>query len=172
MFMDRFMIAGGHFVFRMTVDFAWKEAFDMMFDPALGWLSVEDIHNMKKTLGIQNWKHPTSGVMAIDWMVRHRPDPSVPVYIHGFDFFQGPTVHYYSKTEPIYERINDLIGVNMMHEPEREKAFVEKLVKEGKVKWVKDYVEDGDGGKEVTAAVAAAKEKAAKDKAAKGSKAS
>jgi len=107
-----------------------------MSDPALGWIPHEDILNMKRELGVSKWKHPTSGVLAIDWFVRHRPDPSTPVYIAGFDFFQGPTIHYYDKTEPMYERINDLIGVNVMHQPEKEKAFVEKLVKEGKVQWL------------------------------------
>jgi len=136
LFMDRLMVAGSYFVFRICADLAFRATWKFMSDPALGWIPHEDIANMKKELGITKWKHPTSGVLAIDWFVRHRPDPSIPVYIAGFDFFQGPTIHYYSKTEPLYERVNDLIGVNIMHEPEREKVFVEKLVKEGKLQWL------------------------------------
>jgi len=120
----------------MAIDLAPLQALNMMFDPSLGWLSNEDIHNLKQTLGISKWKHPTSGCLAIDWFVRHRPDPTVPVYIHGFDFFQGTQVHYYSKVEPLYERLNDMLGVTMMHEPQKERAFVDRLVREGKVKWL------------------------------------
>jgi len=156
LFMDRLVVSGSYFLFRMGADLAIKEAAGLMFDPELGWISHEEIVNLKKVLQISKWKHPTSGCLAIDWFVRHRPDPSVPVCIHGFDFFQGPTIHYYDKTEPLYERLNDLVGVTLMHEPHKEKAFVERLIKEGKVKWLKDAVEDGDLGAEVKAAVAAA----------------
>merc|ERR1719409_854227 len=109
-----------------------------MFNAKLGWLTHADIHSVKERLGISKWKHPTSGCLAIDWFVRNRPDKNVPVHIHGFDFFQGSQVHYYSKTEPLYERLNDLLGVTMMHEPQKERAFVEQLVKEGKVQWLVD----------------------------------
>merc|ERR1719183_2351168 len=136
--MDRLMVAGSYLIFRIGIDLAWGECYRMMGDPQLGWVSSEDINNLKQELGISHWKHPTSGVLAIDWFVRHRPDPSVPVYIHGFDFFEGPEIHYYNKTEPLYERINDLVGVTTMHQPEKEKAFVARLVSEGKVKWLKD----------------------------------
>merc|ERR1712193_316832 len=115
---------------------------EFLFDPELGWLAKSDIHRMEKILGTNATKHPTSGCLAIDWFVRHRPDPSVPIYIHGFDFFEGPEIHYYNKTEPLYERINDLIGVTTMHQPEKEKAFVANLVNEGKVKWLKDLTGD------------------------------
>jgi len=141
LFMDRLMVAGSYLIFRTGVDLAFRECFDMMMNPDLGYVPEEDINNLKKTLGISHWKHPTSGCLAIDWFVRHRPDPSEPVYIHGFDFFEGPEIHYYNKTEPFYERINDLIGVTTMHQPEKEKAFVARLVKEGKVKWLKDLAE-------------------------------
>jgi len=138
LFMDRLLVAGSYFIFRFAVDLCIKDCFGMMSDPSLGWVSHEDINNLKETLGISHWKHPTSGCLAIDWFVRTNPDPSVPVYIHGFDFFEGPEIHYYNKTEPLYERINDHIGVNTMHQPQKEKAFVARLVEEGKVKWLKD----------------------------------
>jgi len=138
LFMDRLVVSGSYFLFRMFIDLSFSKASSMMFSPELGWLSHDDIHNLKERLGISKWKHPTSGCLAIDWMVRHRPDPTVPVYIHGFDFFQGSQIHYYSKTEPLYERLNDLLGVTVMHEPQKERAFVEQLVKEGKVQWLSD----------------------------------
>lgn len=142
LFMDRLMVAGSYLIFRTGIDLAFKEALNMMLDPTLGFVPHEDITSLKQILGISHWKHPTSGCLAIDWYVRHRPDPSVPVYIHGFDFFEGPEIHYYNKTEPLYERINDLIGVTTMHQPEKEKAFVARLVAEGKVKWLKDLPQD------------------------------
>jgi len=136
LFMDRMIVSMSYFVFRMGIDLAPFSAWEMMSSPALGWVPADDIQNLKKKLGINARKHPTSGILAIDWFVRHRPDPKVPLYIHGFDFFQGPTIHYYSKSEPLYERLNDLLGVTVMHEPQKEKAFVEELVKEGKVVWL------------------------------------
>jgi len=138
LFMDRLMVAGSYLLFRCGIDLAFKETYDMLLNPSLGWIPHKDICNLKKELGISHWKHPTSGCLAIDWFVRNRPNPDVPVYIHGFDFFEGPDIHYYNKTEPLYERINDLIGVTTMHQPEKEKAFVARLVDEGKVKWLKD----------------------------------
>jgi len=136
--MDRLMVAGSYMIFRAGIDLAISETVNLLANPSLGWIPHEDICKLKETLGISYWKHPTSGCLAIDWFVRHRPDPSVPIYIHGFDFFEGPEIHYYNKTEPLYERINDMVGVNCMHQPEKEKAFVARLVAEGKVKWLKD----------------------------------
>jgi hypothetical protein len=149
LFMDRLMVAGSYIIFRTGVDLAIRETFHMLFDPSLGWIPHADICHLKKELGISHWKHPTSGCLAIDWFVRHRPDPSVPVYIHGFDFFEGPEIHYYNKTEPLYERINDMVGVKTMHQPEKEKAFVARLVAEGKVKWLKDSIPAGDQHMEI-----------------------
>merc|ERR1719198_1335905 len=104
-----------YFCFRMGFDLCVAECTGMMFNKALGWVQTADIENLKKELGISKWKHPTSGILAIDWMVKHRKNKSVPVYIHGFDFFEGDEIHYYSKSEPLYERLNDLLGVNLMH---------------------------------------------------------
>jgi len=136
------MIAGSYLIFRGAIDLAISETYAMLGDSALGWIPHEDIEALKKTLDISHWKHPTSGCLAIDYFVRNRPDPNVPVYIHGFDFFEGPEIHYYNKTEPLYERINDLIGVTTMHQPHKEKAYVARLVEEGKVKWLKDLSEE------------------------------
>jgi len=138
LFMDRLVVSGSYFLFRIFIDLAPRESVKMMFDSSLGWLLHEDIANVIERVGISKWKHPTSGCLAIDWFVQNRPDKSVPVYIHGFDFFQGGQIHYYSRSEPLYERLNDLLGVTVMHQPWKEKAFVEQLVKEGKVEWLVD----------------------------------
>ena len=58
-------------------------------------------------------------MLAIDYFV-NKPGVKLPVHIHGFDFFQGPTIHYYNDVEPLCERINNRIGVNM-HSPHLEK---------------------------------------------------
>lgn len=136
--MDRLVVTGSYFLFRMFGDAAVASCFRLFNDASLGWIFHEDIQVLKKALKLSLWKHPTSGVLAIDWFVRNRPDMSVPIYIHGFDFFEGNEVHYYDKTEPLYERIIDLLGVNCMHEPWKERAFVERLVAEGHVKWLRD----------------------------------
>eukprot|EP00747_Dinoflagellata_sp_TGD_P187317 gnl/TRDRNA2_/TRDRNA2_44896_c0_seq1.p1 gnl/TRDRNA2_/TRDRNA2_44896_c0~~gnl/TRDRNA2_/TRDRNA2_44896_c0_seq1.p1 ORF type:complete len:368 (-),score=59.16 gnl/TRDRNA2_/TRDRNA2_44896_c0_seq1:35-1138(-) len=142
LFADRLMVSGSYLIFRMACDLAVRETWEFLSDPHLGWIPHEDIAALKKRLGIVHWRHPTSGILAIDWFVRHRPDESEPIYIHGFDFFEGDVIHYYDKTEPLYERINDLVGVKVMHEPHKEKAFVQQLVEEGKVRWLRDYVQE------------------------------
>jgi len=160
LFMDRLMVSGSYFLFRIFTDLCFREACHMMFDEKLGWLSHDDIHNLKNKLGISKRKHPTSGCLAIDWFVRNRPDKTKPIYIHGFDFFQGPQVHYYSKTEPLYERINDLLGVFMMHEPLKEKSFVDQLVAEGKVAWLSPKGADNSGTPSASAQPAASTQSA------------
>jgi len=116
-----------------------KMLMDSCIGPAASYHSV--LGDREKAIGLTGIKHPTSGMLAIDHFL-NLPNVSLPVYIHGFDFFEGPEIHYYNKTEPLYERINDMIGVNTMHQPEKEKAFVALLVKEGKVKWLKDLKEE------------------------------
>jgi len=95
---------------------------------------------VKNDLGLKGVKHPTSGMLAIDYFM-NKPGVQLPVCIHGFDFFQGPTMHYFHEQEPLYERINDWIGVNQ-HSPLQEKAYVETLIKAGKVKFLKDVPRD------------------------------
>jgi hypothetical protein len=142
LFMDRLIVSGSYCIFRSAIDLEFLKTYRLLSNPALGWVPHEDITNLKKTLGLSTGKHPTSGCLAIDWFVRNRPDEDTPIYIHGFDFFEGDTIHYYDKTEPLYERLNDLLGVTMMHQPGKEKGFVHNLVKEGKVKWLKDLAKE------------------------------
>jgi len=139
LFMDRLIVAGSYIIQRMAADLEITKGYRLLTNPETAWVPKEDIHNLSKNLGIAGMKHPTSGMLAIDWFVRNRPDKTVPIYIHGFDFFQSKQTHYYSKTEPLFERINDLLGVNFMHEPQKERALVHKLVEEGHVMWLTDF---------------------------------
>mmetsp|Transcript_31155 Transcript_31155/g.71123 ORF Transcript_31155/g.71123 Transcript_31155/m.71123 type:complete len:376 (+) Transcript_31155:62-1189(+) len=124
-------------LFRMIYDLEITETWEVLCNKELGWLPREEIRNLCSALGMPARKMPTSGVLAIDWFVRHRPDPSVPVYIHGFDFFQGPEFHYYNN-EPAWQKIVNRLGLWFGHEPLTEKAYVLDLIEQGKVKWLRD----------------------------------
>jgi len=147
LFMDRVIIAGSYVVFRSGIDLEFLKTYEFFKNPFLGWVPHEDIENLKALLSLTKGKHPTSGCLAIDWFSRHKPSEDSPVYIHGFDFFEGDAIHYYDKSEPLYERLNDLLGVNVMHQPWKEKAFVQKLISEGKVRWLRDYAEECEKAK-------------------------
>merc|ERR1712060_19497 len=136
LFMDRFMVAGSYLILRAGAELQYRLVPRFLKDPEVTWISKEEIETVKKLLGLKGFKHPTSGMLAIHHFVNH-PGVQLPVVIQGFDFFQGPKIHYYHKSEPLYERINNRIGVNM-HSPHKEKAYVEKLVAEGKVLFLKD----------------------------------
>jgi len=136
LFMDRFMVAGSYMILRAGADFQPRLTKEFLKDPSLIWIQKEDIDRLKEALGLSGPKHPTSGMLAIDYFL-NKPGVKLPVYIHGFDFFQGPTIHYYHEQEPLYERINNNIGVNM-HSPHKEKTYVEGLIREGKVCFLKD----------------------------------
>jgi hypothetical protein len=133
---DRFMVAGTYFIMRGAADLQTSLTMKFLKDPSIGWTSKADIERLKKLLGLTGVKHPTSGMLAIDHFL-NKPGVQLPVYIHGFDFFMGPKIHYFDEHEPLYERINDRIGVNM-HSPQKEKVYVEKLIEEGKVRFLKD----------------------------------
>jgi len=134
LFTDRLFVAGSYLIMRAFVDMEREMTCNFCMDPATVWIPKENIERLKKELDLKFPKHPTSGMLAIDFYLRQK-DVKLPVYIHGFDFFQGPTIHYYHAQEPLYERINNHIGVNM-HSPEKEKVYVEKLIAEGKVKFL------------------------------------
>lgn len=136
LFCDRYMVSGSYFIMRGGADLRPGLTRDFLMDPDTTWISKENIERLKKALGLKSVKHPTSGMLAIDYFV-NKPGVQLPVIIHGFDFFMGPTIHYFNKHEPLYERINNHIGVNM-HSPHLEKIYVEKLIAEGKVKFLKD----------------------------------
>jgi hypothetical protein len=137
--MDSFIVAGSYVVMRMGADLQTRLALRFLKDPQVGFIEKARIERLKGELGLTGVKHPTSGMLAIDQFLSME-GVELPIYIHGFDFFMGKKVHYFDEQEPLYERINDRIGVNM-HSPNKEKVYVEKLVAEGKVKFLKDYPE-------------------------------
>jgi hypothetical protein len=134
LFADRFMVAGSYVALRGGCDLQTQLTLQFLKDPTTTWLEKEQIDSLKKKLGLVSLKHPTSGMLAIDYFI-NKPGVELPVTIFGFDFFQGPKMHYFDDHEPLYERINDRIGVNQ-HSPLKEKAYVEKLVAEGKVRFL------------------------------------
>jgi hypothetical protein len=136
LFADRFIVAGSYFVLRGGADLETQLTMDFLNDPTTTWIEKERIESLKEKIGLSGIKHPTSGMLAIDYFV-NKPGVQLPVVIHGFDFFMGPKIHYYDAYEPLYERINNNIGVNQ-HSPHKEKVYVEKLIAEGKVVFIKD----------------------------------
>lgn len=136
LFTDRFMVAGSYMILRGGADLQFPMVSRFFRDPDTTWIEKGRIERLKQLVGLSGVKHPTSGMLAIDYFVTH-PKVQLPVVIHGFDFFQGPTIHYYASSEPLYERINNHIGVNM-HSPHLEKIYVQKLIDEGKVIFLKD----------------------------------
>lgn len=136
LFADRYFVAGSYFIMRGGADLQYRLTSRFLMDPSITWIEKDRIENLKRKLGLSGPKHPTSGMLAIDYFV-NKPGVQLPVYIHGFDFFMGPKIHYFHDHEPLYERINNNIGVNM-HSPHLEKIYVEKLIAEGKVKFLKD----------------------------------
>lgn len=136
LFVDRYFVSGSYIILRAGADLRWNLTMQFMKDPGTTWIKKENIDRLRKALGLTGAKHPTSGMLAIDYFV-NKPGVQLPVIIHGFDFFMGPKIHYFHDHEPLYERINNNIGVNM-HSPHREKIYVEKLIEEGKVMFLKD----------------------------------
>lgn len=136
LFTDRFIVAGSYFILRGGADLETGLVNDFLHDPTTTWIDKERIESVKKKVGLVEPKHPTSGMLAIDYFV-NKPGVKLPVVIHGFDFFMGPKIHYYDAYEPLYERINNNIGVQQ-HSPHKEKVYVEKLISEGKVVFLKD----------------------------------
>jgi len=134
LFIDRFMVSGSYLILRSGADLEIGLTNQFFMDPTTVWIPKANIERLKKALGLTFVKHPTSGMLAIDFFLQQK-NVQLPVYIHGFDFFQGPKIHYYNDHEPFYERVNNRIGVNM-HSPHKEKKYVEKLIAEGKVKFL------------------------------------
>mmetsp|Transcript_64385 Transcript_64385/g.139847 ORF Transcript_64385/g.139847 Transcript_64385/m.139847 type:complete len:347 (+) Transcript_64385:153-1193(+) len=136
LFADTVMVGGSYVLQRGGADLKWKLTTAFLCDPQVDWIQKADIDRLKKALGLKGIKHPTSGLLAIDYFLS-QPGVELPIYIHGFDFFMGPKIHYFHENEPLFERLNNNIGVNM-HSPYREKQYVEKLIEEGKVCFLKD----------------------------------
>jgi len=135
LFADRFMVAGTYVILRGAADFQTRLTMRFLKDPTTTWITKSAIERLKSLLGLKGVKHPTSGMLAIDHFL-NMPGVQLPLYIHGFDFFMGPKMHYFEDHEPLYERINNKIGVNA-HSPHMEKIYVEKLIAEGKVRFLR-----------------------------------
>lgn len=136
LFADTIIIGGSYIIQRAGQELQLGLTEKFLTDPEITWIPKENIDRLKKDVGMWGCKHPTSGLLAIDFFV-NAPGIELPVYIHGFDFFQGPHIHYFHEHEPLWERISNNIGVNM-HSPLLEKRYVEKLITEGKVRFLKD----------------------------------
>jgi len=136
LFATAHFIAGSYLILRAAADLQYPMVLRFMKDPKTTWIDHASIERLQKAIGLIGIKHPTSGMLAIDYFV-NKPGVQLPVIIHGFDFFEGPKIHYYDNHEPLYERINNNIGVNM-HSPQKEKVYVQKLIEEGKVMFLKD----------------------------------
>jgi hypothetical protein len=141
---DRLMTAGSYLLLRIFVDWEARATWKILSDPCIWWIPHAELHECKRAIGNTTFHHPTSGMLAIFHFLKASPDE--PIYITGFDFFEGAKVHYYDEVEPLYERINDRIGVNM-HQPKKEKAYIAKLIEEGKVRWLKDLHAEKKGKK-------------------------
>eukprot|EP00933_Yihiella_yeosuensis_P076286 TRINITY_DN8598_c0_g2_i2.p1 TRINITY_DN8598_c0_g2~~TRINITY_DN8598_c0_g2_i2.p1 ORF type:complete len:345 (-),score=57.51 TRINITY_DN8598_c0_g2_i2:267-1301(-) len=133
---DRFMVGITYICLRGIFDLQPRKTVEFLLHPDVYWSEEKQIHDLKDKLGIKDTRHPTSGMLGIDYFV-NKEGVELPVYIHGFDFFQGPKMHYFDEHEPLYERLNDRIGVNA-HCPWKEKDYVQGLIDQGKVAWLKD----------------------------------
>jgi len=138
LFMDRLLVGGSYIIFRMATESEWRLTYDFFMDPETYWMEHDHIQQVKRDLSIpsRSQAQPTSGMMAIDYFMR-KEGVELPIYIHGFDFFEGDRIHYFNNKESVYERIIDWLGVRM-HRPHLEKILVRRLVDEGKVRWLKD----------------------------------
>jgi len=63
---------------------------------------------------------PSSGAVATTFFMR-----DYEVYIYGFDFFSGEKHHY-----------GDSVPMGTNHKADKEKPYFERLLKDGRVKWI------------------------------------
>lgn len=81
-------------------------------------------------------RRPTTGTSAILWALRRFEG----VVVHGFDFFIDTRTHYHDGpvTRWLVER--GVVKKAGKHDMENERAFVERLISEGRVIRLKDYL--------------------------------
>lgn len=87
----------------------------------------KNIRKNGKRKKIRGW--PTTGIMVLDYLLKQY---SI-VYIHGFDNFKkinGKARHYYNNLEPV--------GQLRSHDSEKEKEWIEKKIKNNRIKRLKD----------------------------------
>eukprot|EP01051_Picozoa_sp_SAG22_P003403 SAG22_NODE_164_length_16817_cov_61.573573_22_plen_551_part_00 len=130
---DRVSLGATYWLMHGAIDVCPFSSFKFLMSPSTWWTPEEQIAELRDELGIdRHAKAPTSGMLAINMFQRM---PGCEVYIHGFDFFMGKKLHYYDDDEPLYERMNDKMGVNF-HGPNQERPVVAKLVQSGRVKFI------------------------------------
>lgn len=90
-------------------------------------LPLEVVSEMEKTAGIDR---PTTGFFAIYYLYLLGLD----ITLHGFDFFVGSTAHYFDSPFKRWLKEKGLIRKAGKHDINREKEFVEKLIRQGQIK--------------------------------------
>ena len=108
-------------------------------------ISKEDAFRLQKELNLPGFKNirkngkrkkirgwPTTGIMVLNFLLKEYST----IYIHGFDFFKkvdGKARHYYNNLEPV--------GQLGSHNSKKEKKWIEKKIKNYKIKRLKDVYE-------------------------------
>ncbi len=90
-------------------------------------LPLEIMSQMEKTAGIDR---PTTGFFAIYYLYLLGLD----ITLHGFDFFVGSTAHYFDSPLKRWLKEKGLIRKAAKHDINREKEFVENLIRQGQIK--------------------------------------
>jgi len=95
------------------------------------WVVDEDrLLALRNKIGLNFWQVPSSGMVAIDAFLSQHEH----VYLHGFQFFQGKTIHYFD--ESITQLLTSWLERIMTHNPIAEKVWVEGMAKQDKVRFL------------------------------------
>jgi len=86
----------------------------------------ERILALRQKIGVNFWQIPSSGMVAIDAFLSHRPE----VALHGFNFFSGKKIHYFEES-PV-QLITSWLERFVTHNPPAEKVWVQSVVNEGR----------------------------------------
>jgi len=86
----------------------------------------ENILELIKEIGLPFWQIPSSGMIAIYAFLKKYDQVS----LHGFDFFAGKNIHYFEET--LLQLLTSWLERFVTHNPEMEKEWVKKLVRERK----------------------------------------
>ena len=95
-------------------------------------ISFNDIQRYENYIG---HKRLTTGTTSILWGL----DNFENVFIHGFDFFINSKSHYYDSK--FYSFINNyILHKGYKHDNNKERIFIQNLIKEGKIKRLVDNI--------------------------------
>ena len=81
-------------------------------------------------------RRPTTGTSAILWAMGRFEK----VVIHGFDFFIDTLAHYHDRRATRWLVEKGIIKKADKHDMRQEKAFVERLISDGRVLRLRDYL--------------------------------